>query len=73
MREFSVPASVRVDDGDTLSDTVFALAEDHPGAVALRRRVDDGWVDVTYAAFTAGWCRDETRVSPPARGTARSG
>ena len=53
MREFSVPASVRVDDGDTLSDTVFALAEEHPGAVALRRRLDDGWVDVTYAAFTA--------------------
>ena len=38
MREFSVPASVRVDDCDTLSDTVFALAEEHPGAVALRRR-----------------------------------
>jgi long-chain acyl-CoA synthetase len=53
VREFSVPASVRVDDGDTLSDTVFALAEEHPGAVALRRRLDDGWVDVTYAAFTA--------------------
>ena len=43
MREFSVPASVRVDDGDTLSDTVFALADEHPGAVALRRRVDDAW------------------------------
>ena len=42
-----------MDDGDTLSDTVFALAEEHPGAVALRRRVDDGWGDVTYAAFTA--------------------
>ena len=49
MREFSVPASVRVDDGDTLSDTVFALAEEHPGAVALRRRVGDAWADVTAA------------------------
>ena len=53
MREFSVPASVRVDDGDTLSDAVFALADEHPGAVALRRRVGDAWADVTYAAFTA--------------------
>ena len=33
MREFSVPASVRVDDGDTLTDTVFA-----PGRRASRRR-----------------------------------
>ncbi|HEX5813065.1 MAG TPA: long-chain fatty acid--CoA ligase [Pseudonocardia sp.] len=53
MREFSVPASVRVDDGDTLPDAVFALADEHPGAVALRRRVGDAWADVTYAAFTA--------------------
>jgi hypothetical protein len=27
VREFSVPASVRVDDVDTLSTTVFALAD----------------------------------------------
>ena len=53
MREFSVPASVRVDDDDTLSDTVFALADEYPDAVALRRRVDDGWVDVSYAALVA--------------------
>ena len=53
MREFSVPASVRVDDDDTLSDTVFALADEYPDAVALRRRVDDAWVEVTYAAFVA--------------------
>jgi long-chain acyl-CoA synthetase len=55
MREFSVPASVRLDDRDTLSDTVFAVAERHPEAVALRRRTGEGgeWVDVTYAAFAA--------------------
>jgi long-chain acyl-CoA synthetase len=52
VREFSVPASVRVDDGDTLPDTLFALAESHPDAVAVRRRGDDGsWRDVGYAAF----------------------
>ena len=53
MREFSVPASVRVGDDDTLSDTVFALADEQPDAVALRRRVDDAWAEVTCAAFVA--------------------
>ena len=53
MRELSVPASVHVDDGDTLSDTVFALADEHPDAVAVRRRVDDDWAEVTYEAFVA--------------------
>ena len=53
MREFSVPASVHVDDDDTLSDTVFALADEHPDDVALRRRADGAWADVTYAAFVA--------------------
>ena len=53
MREISVPASVRVGDDDTLSDTVFALADERPDAVALRRRVDDAWAEVTCAAFVA--------------------
>ena len=53
MREISVPASVRVGDDDTLSDTVFALADEQPDAVALRRRVDDAWAEVTCAAFVA--------------------
>jgi long-chain acyl-CoA synthetase len=53
VHEFSVPASVHVDDDDTLSDTVFALADEHPDAVALRRRVDSAWVEVTCAAFVA--------------------
>ena len=53
MREFSVPASVRVGDDDTLSDTVFALADEHPDAVALRRHVGDTWAEVTCAAFVA--------------------
>ncbi|MDT0350626.1 AMP-dependent synthetase/ligase [Pseudonocardia charpentierae] len=66
MREFSVPASVRVDDVDTLSTTVFALADEQPDAVALRRRVDDAWVDVTYAAFTA-------QIVDVARGLVASG
>jgi long-chain acyl-CoA synthetase len=66
VREFSVPASVRVDDVDTLSTTVFALADEQPDAVALRRRVDDAWADVTYAAFTA-------QIVDVARGLVASG
>ena len=66
MREFSVPASVHVDDDDTLSDTVFGLAEEHPDDVVLRRRTDGAWVDVTYAAFVA-------EVVAVARGLVASG
>src|SRR5689334_2523988 len=53
VREFSVPASIRVDDGDTLPDVVFALAAEFPDAVAVRRRTDGTWADVTCAAFVA--------------------
>jgi long-chain acyl-CoA synthetase len=53
VREFSVPASIRVDDGDTLPDAAFALAEAFPDAVAVRRRTEGEWVDVTCAAFVA--------------------
>jgi long-chain acyl-CoA synthetase len=53
VREFSIPASVRVDDGDTLPDEVFDLADEFPDAVAVRRRVDGTWADLTYAAFVA--------------------
>jgi long-chain acyl-CoA synthetase len=67
VREFSVPASVRVDDDDSLSDAVFALAATLPEAVALRRRGADGaWADVTYAAFVA-------EVVAVARGLVASG
>src|SRR3954464_12004549 len=53
VREFSIPASVRVDDGDTLPDEVFDLADEFPDTVAVRRRIDGTWADVTYAAFVA--------------------
>ena len=53
MREFSIPASVRVDDGDTLPGEVFDLAEEFPDTVAVRRRIDGTWADLTYAAFVA--------------------
>jgi long-chain acyl-CoA synthetase len=68
VREFNVPPSVRVDDHETLSDAVFALAEEQPDAVAVRRRVDGcgDWVDVTYAQFVA-------EVIAVARGLVASG
>jgi long-chain acyl-CoA synthetase len=67
VREFSVPASVRVDDRDTLSEAVFTLAAQLPEAVALRRRGPDGaWADVTYRAFVA-------EVVAVARGLVASG
>jgi long-chain acyl-CoA synthetase len=66
VREFSVPAVVRVDDVDTLSTTLFANAEVYPDAVALRRKVDGAWAEVTFAAFTA-------QVVAVARGLVASG
>ena len=52
MREFSVPTSVQVGDGDTLPDTVFRLAREQPDAVAVRRRDGHGvWVDLTFAGL----------------------
>jgi long-chain acyl-CoA synthetase len=55
VREFSVPASVRVGEQETLSDAAFTLADEHPEAVAVRRRIDGGddWVDLTCAQFAA--------------------
>jgi long-chain acyl-CoA synthetase len=53
VREFTIPASVRVDDRDTLPGALFALAAEFPDEVAVRRRAGDAWVDVTYAAFVA--------------------
>ena len=67
MREVSVPPSVRVDDGDALTDTLFTLARTHPEAVAVRRRGADGeWADVTYSRFVA-------EVVAVARGLVASG
>jgi long-chain acyl-CoA synthetase len=52
VREYSVPASVRVGDDENLVDAVFDNAEKHPSSVAVRRRGADGtWTDLTAAAF----------------------
>ncbi|TDC03167.1 long-chain fatty acid--CoA ligase [Nonomuraea longispora] len=51
MREYSVPVMVDVPASAGLADTVFARAEERPGAVVMRRRTDAGWPAVTAAEF----------------------
>ena len=52
MREYSVPATVRVGEEETLVDAVYDNAANHPTAVAYRRRGADGvWFEVTSAQF----------------------
>jgi long-chain acyl-CoA synthetase len=52
VREYSVPATVRVGDEENLLDAVFANAEQHGPTVLYRRRDATGaWSDVTCAQF----------------------
>jgi long-chain acyl-CoA synthetase len=52
VREYSVPATVRVGDEENLLDAVFANADEHGSAVVYRRRdAAGGWSDVTCAQF----------------------
>ena len=52
MREYSVPATVRVGDEDNLTDAVYDNAAAHGSSVAYRRRGGDKvWADVTAAQF----------------------
>ncbi len=51
MREFTVPATITVDDQENLTDAVWANAERFASSVSLRRRLDGGWTDVTAGRF----------------------
>jgi long-chain acyl-CoA synthetase len=52
VREYSVPATVRIDDGESLVDAVFTNAAEHPDAIAYRLRGAAGdWSDLTTARF----------------------
>jgi long-chain acyl-CoA synthetase len=52
VREYSVPATVRVGDEENLLDAVFANAEQHGAALLYRRRDAAGaWSDITCAQF----------------------
>ena len=66
MREFSVPPAATVPDSDNVPATVFRRGEEEPETVALRRKVGDGWQDVTCAQF-----RDE--VAELAKGLIAAG
>jgi long-chain acyl-CoA synthetase len=66
MREFSVPAAVKVEADANLADAVWENAVRHPGDTTFRRRVDGQWHDVTALGF-----RDEVRAV--AKGLVASG
>ncbi len=51
MREFTVPATITVPDGASLSDAVFDNATTRPNLVSFSRREDGRWVDVTAKQF----------------------
>lgn len=66
MRELSIPPAVEIPADASLSDVVFATADEVPDQVMLRRKTDAGWQDVTAARF-----RDE--VVQLAKGLIASG
>jgi long-chain acyl-CoA synthetase len=51
MQEFSVPASYIVKPDDNITDDVVANAQNSPGRVGLKRRVNGTWVPVTWREF----------------------
>jgi long-chain acyl-CoA synthetase len=53
VREYSSPLTVDVPTTGNLTDDVVANAADAPETVAFSRRDEDGWEDVTAAAFLA--------------------
>ena len=53
MQETSAAAAYVVQPYDNITDDVFANAENWPDAVGLRRRVNGGWVPVTWRDFAA--------------------
>ncbi len=57
MREFSVPVAYVVKPDDNATDDVFRNAENWPGAVGLKRKVNGTWSPVTWSEF-AGQVRD---------------
>ncbi len=67
MREYSVPAAVRVADDETLVDAVYANAARDGSAVAYHRRgADRQWREITAGAFAA-------EVTAVARGLVAAG
>ncbi|NPC43545.1 AMP-dependent synthetase/ligase [Nocardioides sp. zg-1230] len=53
MREFSTPLSITIPSTGNLTDDVVTNGRDFADTVVFSRRTDDGWTDVTAAAFLA--------------------
>jgi long-chain acyl-CoA synthetase len=53
MQECSVPAAYDVKPDDNITDDVFWNAKNWPDDVGLRRRVNGGWIPVTWREFAA--------------------
>jgi long-chain acyl-CoA synthetase len=51
MQEFSVPAAYIVKPDDNITDDVFTNAQNWPGRVGLKRRVNGTWAPVTWREF----------------------
>jgi long-chain acyl-CoA synthetase len=66
VREYSVPATVRVEDDESLVDAVYDTAEQHPDAPLYRRRAGDGWREVSATEFAE-------QVTAVARGLVAAG
>jgi long-chain acyl-CoA synthetase len=57
MREFSVPVAYAVQPDDNITDDLVRNAQNWPGAVGLKRKVNGVWAPVTWREF-AGEVRD---------------
>jgi long-chain acyl-CoA synthetase len=66
VREFTVPATSSVSDEENLTDVVWANAERFASSISFRRRVDEGWTDITAKDFA-------DQVSAVAKGLIASG
>ena len=53
MREYSTPLTIQIPATGNLTDDVVRNAREAADAVVFSRRTDDGWLDVTAAAFLA--------------------
>jgi long-chain acyl-CoA synthetase len=51
VREYGMPALVEIPGSANLTDIVVKRAAERPGSVALRRKADGGWRDVTAGTF----------------------
>jgi long-chain acyl-CoA synthetase len=51
MQEYSVPVAYAVQQGDNVTDDVFAHMQSRPGEVGLRIRADGSWRPVTWQEF----------------------